>query len=339
MINVGVIGLGMMGSTHLDAYAKLGDKCRVTALADRNPDKLRGKKKSAGNIDGQAQGGFDFATVPDDKKYDDGMALIGDPDVDMVDICLITPLHLEYAAAAVKADKHMLIEKPLARTRGDAVKLVELDAGTELIMMPAMCMRFWPEWVWLKNAVRQQTYGQVLGAQFRRVAQHPGGDFYSDGEQCGGALLDLHIHDTDFIHYLFGTPNAVSSHGYTKATGEPDHVVTQYQYDDIPLVVAEGGWAMAPGFGFAMQYTVNFENATASFDINASPTLTLSREGQREPIELENTQGYLPEIEYMLDCVAANKPPKTVTIASAAEAVRICEAEKQSIVNGRPVTL
>lgn len=103
----------------------------------------------------------------------------------------------------------------------------------------------------------------MLGAQFRRVSNHPGGPFCSNGEACGGAILGLRIHDTDFVQYCFGEPRAVFSRGYAKDTSHIDHVVTQYLYDYIPLVVAEGGWSMQAGFGFSMQYTVNFEQATA----------------------------------------------------------------------------
>src|SRR5215218_533016 len=121
MINVGVIGLGMMGQTHLDAYAKRAD-VTVVAISDKDPDRLSGKTRAVGNVEGQAQGGFDLAKA---KGYAEGMDLIKDKAVDVVDICLATPLHVEYAIAALKKGKHVLVEKPLARTYKDAMKLVK----------------------------------------------------------------------------------------------------------------------------------------------------------------------------------------------------------------------
>src|SRR5690242_8903515 len=89
MINVGVIGLGMMGLTHLDVYA--GSKlAKVVAIADPDPARRTGKSKAAGNVEGQAQGRFDVTSVT---GYADGMELIRDPNVHVVDICLPTPLH------------------------------------------------------------------------------------------------------------------------------------------------------------------------------------------------------------------------------------------------------
>lgn len=333
-VKVGVIGLGMMGMTHLDAYAKRED-VEIVALADRDPDRLSGKKSAQGNIEGQAKGGIDLSKI---KGYTDAAELINDPNVEVVDVCLPTPAHLPFGLMALEAGKHLLMEKPLARTSADAMKLVEAAKQSGKIVMPAMCMRFWPGWTWLKKAVDDKTYGKVLGATFRRVASHPKAPFYASGEASGGAALDLHIHDTDFIQHLFGLPKSVHSFGYSKPTDTVDHIVTRYAYDDVPLVVAEGSWAMADGFSFSMSYTVNFEHATATFAGGDKP-LTLYRDDKAESVELEPGMGYDYEIDYFIDCVKAGRQPETVTMLDAANAVRIIEAEVQSVNTGAAVML
>src|SRR6185503_15008038 len=129
--------------------------------------------------------------------------------------------------------------------------------------------RFWPGWSWLKDAINDGRYGRVLGARFRRVAEPPGWgqkNFFN-GAESGGGLFDLHIHDTDFVQFCFGRPKAVYSTGYHKFSGAIDHVVTQYQVASGTMVHAEGSWAMTPGFGFSMSYTVNFQEATADYDL------------------------------------------------------------------------
>ncbi len=336
MINVGVIGIGTMGTTHLDVYRKRTD-AKVIAVSDLIAERRNGKARATGNIEGQAQGGFDYASA---KQYDEGMKLIADPDVQLVDICLPTPLHAEYAIAALKAGKHVLVEKPLARNPESANELRKVSEAASTLSMCAMCMRFWPGWTWLKETVDKKTYGKVLGAQFRRLASFPGGPFYSDGAKSGGAVLDLHIHDTDFIHYCFGVPDSVSTAGYSNETSEPDHVMTHYRYKDIPLVTAEGGWGMAPGFGFRMQYIVNFEKATASFDIAAEQKLTLCERGQSpRAVNLEPGMGYEFEIAYFLDCIKNNRRPTTVTLQQAAQSVAIVAAEVKSMRSGAPVAV
>lgn len=333
MINVGVIGMGMMGLTHLDAYAKRDD-VKVIAISDRDPDRLSGKVKAQGNVEGQAQGGFDFSKP---RKYEEGGDLIKDEEVDVVDICLPTHLHVEYARAAMKAGKHVLVEKPLARTSEDAAKLAAAAKRAKGITMCAMCMRFWPGWSWLKQAIDDRTYGRVYSAQFRRVASHPGGGFYSNGDLSGGAILDLHIHDTDFVHFLFGIPKAVTSVGYSKITTAVDHLVTQYHYEDVPLVVAEGGWAMADKFPFGMTYTINFERATAVYQAGDKP-LTLYEYG-KEPraVDLDSRMGYDIEIDYFIECIKKGTKPRTVTLTDAANTIAIIEAEEKSVRTGKSV--
>lgn len=337
-IKVGVVGLGMMGFTHLDAYAEMAD-VEVIALADANPKRLSGEERPGGNIKGQSQGGFDFTKV---RKYTSAAELIADPDVQVVDICVPTPGHFEWCKAAFAAKKHVLVEKPLARTAADARQIAELAKAAGVLAMPAHCMRFWPGWTWLKEAVDTGRYGKVLAAHFQRCASHPGGPFYKDGAACGGAALDLHIHDADFIHHLFGMPKSVCASGYSSISGEPDHIVAHYSYGEGgPLVTAEGSWAMAPGFPFTMRYQVNFEKATALFDIGAEHPLRLFEPGQ-EPraIELPKGMGYAHEIKYFLDCVRAGHAPARVTLAQAAETVRLIEAEVASVkAGGKPVTL
>ncbi len=333
MLKVGIIGIGMMGSTHLDAYGKIRG-VKVVAVADLIRDRREGRSVVAGNVKGQSQGGIDFSSF---KKYDEGMKLIGDREVDIVDICLPTPLHGRYATAALKAGKHVLTEKPFALTGREADQLAKTAASAKPMLMCAMCMRFWPAWGWLKEVIEAGTYGKVLAAHFRRVTQHPGGPFYSNGNACGGAILDLHIHDTDFVQYCFGKPDSVFSRGYARHTNRIDHVTTHYLYRKIPLVVAEGGWAMAQGFGFQMQYTVNFEKATAIFDLGAANQLTVVQNGKVKPVAVKAGIGYEHEIRYFVDCIRKGRRPRAVEPASAALSVKIVEAEVKSLRTGQPV--
>jgi len=338
MIRVGVIGLGMMGTTHLNIHAKQND-VQVVAISDIDPKRLSGEELAMGNIDGQTGEGFDIRHA-DVKRYDEGRKLIRSKQVDLVDICLPTTLHVPYARSALRAGKHVMVEKPMGRTFRDAKNLLKTAAESDGFIMVGQCMRFWPGWTWLKEAVTRGTYGDVMAATFRRVSSFPGGPYYLDGRNSGGALLDLHIHDTDCICWLFGTPMSVTSVGYTKITGEIDHLVTRYEYRDVPLVSAEGGWAMSEGFGFSMKYTVNFENATADFDIGADKPLTVYEKGAApRTIDLEPGMGYDHEIRYLLDCIRDDTPPTTVTLDDAALSVKIADAEQRSAMTGRTVKI
>lgn len=337
MVRVGVIGVGMMGATHLDAYASL-EGVEVVAIAARNPAGVADKLSAGGNIEGMGQGKFDLSGVT---LYGEGRELIADAKVDLVDVCLPTTMHLDYGLTALSAGKHLLMEKPLARTYADALRLADAAEAAPGVSMAAMCMRFWPGWDWLKNVVSEGRYGRVRSATFRRVASHPGGPGYLDGAANGGALLDLHIHDADFVRHCFGMPKAVRSAGYTSITGAVDHVSTQYRYgeDGPELVTAEGGWAMAEGFDFTMRYTVNFEHGTADWDLSRNPVLRwVPRDGEPEAIELSKDMGYRFELEALVQAISQGGP-SPAPLRDAAESIRLVEVEGRSLAEGCEVAL
>ncbi len=332
-MNIGIIGLGMMGRTHYESYQEI-DGASVVAVSDQNPTRAGGDLTgTGGNV---LKGGVSQLPMDKIRGTTEAAELIAMKDVEIIDICVPTPQHVELVVAALKAGKHVLCEKPLARTTAEAEAIAAAAKTSKGMFMPAMCMRFWPQWVWLKKAVAEKRYGAVRAATFRRVAQMPPG-WYKDGKASGGAALDLHIHDSDFVQYLFGMPRAVSSRGYVGTTGEIDHMSTQFFYDNVPLVTAEGGWVMADGFGFTMQYTVNFENATADFDLAREQPLKLSQGDKNEPVDCGPGFGYVAELRYFVDCVKKGQKPTIVTADDGVRSIKIVEAEVKSVRSGETV--
>jgi len=329
MTRIGIIGLGFMGRMHIGAYGKI-QGAKIVAVADQDPKRAGGDFSGQwGNIAGAAER-LDMTGITGTTDF---QALINNPDVDVVDICVPTPAHEALATAALGAGKHVLCEKPLALDSTSATRIAAAAARAKGLFMPAMCMRFWPQWAWLKEAVDERRYGAVLGATFRRVASMPPG-WFSNGAMSGGGILDLHVHDTDFVCHLLGRPDGVFSRGYTKTSGLTDHIVTEYLYDRGPAVVnAEGSWCMADGFSFTMRYTVNFETATVDFDISREHALVVSSGGSAAHIDLPG-DGYEGEIAYFVDCVRTATRPARVTADDAVMGLRILEAEQRSIESG-----
>jgi predicted dehydrogenase len=339
MINVGVIGLGFMGLTHIKAYRQV-PATRIVAICDAVRLPEDGNLAAvAGNISQAEQIHFDLNVV---KGYRDYRALLANPEVDLVDICLPTPLHAEVSMAALGAGKHVLCEKPLARSSAVCRQILDVAATAKGCFMPAMCLRFWPEWAWLKQAIDEGRYGRVLAARFRRVSEPPGWsrDSYFKGTDSGGALLDLHIHDSDFVQFCFGRPHRVFSQGLSRFSGAIDHVVTQYEVRGGAAVSAEGSWLMGAGFGFNMAYTVLFEDAMADYDSSrGAQGLKVHEPGQLPRVLSFEGDGYAGELRHLAECIEAGRAPSIVTGAEGMSAVEICEAEERSIKTGNLVPL
>jgi len=325
-----------MGVTHLRAYQAL-EAARIVAVCDavRLP------------VNGVLQGVAGNIGKPDDinlgsqvKVFRKLEEVLADPEVDLVDLCTPTPLHPEQSIAALKAGKCVLCEKPLARTSAAAREILKVAESAKGFLMPAMCMRFWPGWSWLKQAVEQQTYGKILAARFRRVSEMPSWSkqgTYTGGNDLGGALFDLHIHDTDFVQFLFGQPASVYSTGVTRSGGSIDHVVTQYNYPGGPAVYAEGSWLL--NIGFCMSYTILCERATLDFDLGRGPdAMQVSADGKPPAVlKYNEPDGYGGEISYIVECVKNGKPPTVVTAQDGMTALKICEAEEKSVQTGQVV--
>jgi predicted dehydrogenase len=334
-MNVGIVGLGFMAATHIKAYRQVPD-VRITGLCNPSGRHLDGDFSGVtGNVGTNEPVKLDMAGV---KATRDFAELLADPNVQIIDICAPTKAHVELSTAALRAGKHVICEKPLARTPDAARQIAAAARNAKGFFMPAMCMRFWPEWAWLKTAIEKQKFGAVLSASFRRVAEPPawGQKNFFQGAESGGGLFDLHVHDTDFVQFCFGRPRRVYSRGYKKFSGAIDHVVTQYEVDSGASVHAEGSWAMAKGFGFSMTYCVNFDGATVDYDLARTPDpLRLIEEGKPPVIvRCEGPDGYIGELTHFIESIRAGKPPSVVTVDDAVSAVDICTAEERSVLTG-----
>lgn len=339
-INVAVIGLGFMGRTHVRTYqdaAAAGLPCRLAAVCDRASERLRGSAFPAGNLaTGSGETLFDPSNV---KTSTDPHAIIHDPAIDLVSICTHTDTHVDLAIAALKAGKHVLCEKPVALDSNDVRAVAEAAYRYNRLCMPAMCMRFWPGWAWLKDRVRDESLGLLHSLTLQRLGSLPtwSEDFYRNAERSGGALMDLHIHDADFVYALFGRPEEVWS------TGTTSHVTTIYRYDERSgkpaHVVAEGAQDFAPGFGFVMRYAAAFTDASATFDLSRIPPTMLHRNSNAEPVEVPAMSAYDAQTRHLIDAIARGRSNDDLIapIDDAVAVTKMLEAERESLERGRPI--
>ena len=331
-IGIGVLGLGFMGRTHLRAYATAiaaGANASVLAVCDRSSNCLetngRPKRLLPGEDDAPL---FDPQQVTCLTELEE---LFARKDIQLVSICTPTDSHVDLAIAALRAGKNVLLEKPVALSSAEVQRLIDAEATAPGFCLPAMCMRFWPGWSWLKPAIETGRYGKVLSASFRRLCARPDWSpgFYDSLSRSGGALFDLHIHDVDLVQWLFGTPNQIQS------AGDLHHITTTYTFPDGPThVSAQGGWNHTPGFPFQMHYTVIFEEATADYNSTRDPALQFYQHGQLQELEPamtfpEGQSGYDGEIRHALEVCQGATP--SIGLGDALALAQTLERERTAL--------
>jgi predicted dehydrogenase len=348
MIRVGILGFGFMGRMHFKCY-KACDACtcgsagtsdaRIVAICDADENKFDATSDVVGNIPG-GQEPLDLTGI---QLFTDFDKMLAEAELDALSITLPTYMHRDFTVKALEAGVNVLCEKPMALNVAQCRDMIAAAEKSGKVLQIGHCIRFWPEYAKTKQLIESSKYGKVLVASFRRLsmpATWSWDDWITEGSKSGGALLDLHIHDSDFVQYVFGMPKAVSSHGVKVYSDEFDHVVTQYIYDDQKLVTAEGGWIMTPSFGFEMSFNIILERATIVYDCTRKPAFKVCpNQGQSFTPQVEAGDGWLLEIAHFVKKVAGQKVPEIITPTGSLDSIKLVLAEKRSAQTGKEVTI
>jgi predicted dehydrogenase len=319
-MKIAVLGLGFMGSTHLKAYKKIPE-VQIAAVASNVEKQLTGDLSDIqGNIGGPGEK-MDFSAV---KKYRDPMEAVRDPDVEAVDICLPTHQHAEAALAALRAGKHVLVEKPMALDGATADCILEEAERSGRILMSAQVLRFIPSYRSAADMIRAGSLGPVRSAIFRRRCSAPAwSQWLSDPAASGGGVFDLLIHDVDFCIQAFGYPEAVTARGYEDLPKGIDWIMGELHYPGVGAVAVSGGWHHPKAFPFSMEYTIVSDGGTLEFDSAGVPLTLYAADGTERKIDLPDVDGYEAEIRYFVECVTGNKKPEFCPPEQSAAAVKL----------------
>jgi predicted dehydrogenase len=336
---IAIVGFGFMGRMHYGNWKKMKG-AKVVALCDRDVSQFTTPVKG-GNI-----AGADMATdFGDAVIYDDFDRMLAVARPDVISLTLPTPLHVPLTLQALQAGVSVLCEKPMALNTADCEKMITAAAkapnGAKL--MVAQCLRFWPCYAYLKKLVDSKKCGRVIAASFRRFSAPPGWGkgkgWLADESKSGGVALDLHIHDTDMVNFLFGMPRAVTSTAAFGAAGEMQYISTLYDVGGA-AVTAEGSWVMTPALGFEAGFMVTFEKAVVVLDAKREkPLCVYPAKGAAFVPKLAEGDGYAHEIKWFLDVLNGKKVPCVTTPEQSRDSVRIVDAEKKSARTGKTVRL
>ncbi|MFJ7977304.1 Gfo/Idh/MocA family protein [Peribacillus sp. JNUCC 23] len=323
MLKVGLIGFGFMGHMHFENYLRLaaeGVPIELTAICDIRIEELK-NEKVVGNISTD-QSSYDLSSF---RLYSDMEDMLKNEQLDIIDIALPTYLHADVSCDLLERGYHVFCEKPMALNSVEGTRMVETAKRTGKNLMIGQCLRFWPAYEYLKNCVEDERYGKVTSGYFFRGGATPNG-WYREKEKSGGSMLDMHIHDTDMIHWLFGKPEKVSSLGRTVVPGSGyDIVSTNYIYEDNKVLNAQADWTLQGDYGFSMTYRVNFERGNIVFEndqVKVNPN-----HASGFIAELSSDRGYYREISYFVHSILNNTLISVATPESTLGSLEIIEAE------------
>ncbi len=345
MIRVGIAGIGFMGMIHYLAYQKTRG-VKVAALCEQDERRLTGDWRDIKGNFGPAGTKMDLSGIA---TYTEIKALLADPNIDVVDVCLPPALHADVTVAALKAGKHVFCEKPMSLTTAGCRRMVAAAERAGRLLMIGHVLPLFPEYAFAHKAVTSGKYGRLLGGSFKRIISDPLWlpDFYNP-KTIGGPMLDLHVHDAHFIRLLFGMPTAVTSQG--RMRGEvAEFFSTQFKFEDPTLAVsATSGVINQQGRPFTHGFEIHLERATILFEfavIDDKPEMLMPcsvltdkgkvvrpKLGSGDPVD-----AFGQEIKEVVRAVRTQTESAILGADLARDAIVLCQKQTESMRKGRTV--
>ena len=284
-LKAAILGYGGIARSHKSGYdilEKEGFPIRLVALCDIDPNQFSSEQKI--NINSGESGkltNLHFYTDVDD--------MLKNEDFDIVDICLPSYLHKEYAIRMMRAGKHVQSEKPMALSYADCLEMLAVAKECDKKITIGQCLHFEASYEFLKACIDDRRFGNLRTLTLERLGSLPGWGFegwYRDVKRSGGTPFDLHIHDIDMVNYVLGMPVAVSS----IAIGNEvplQYVNTRLFYNDNLAVTATASWDESATAGFKMAYRARFDEASLLYD---GASVKICPNDGSQPYEAESTK-------------------------------------------------
>jgi predicted dehydrogenase len=338
MVNIGLVGIGFMGWIHYLAAQKV-QGAKVAAICTRDPKKLAGDWRGIRGNFGPPGEQVDVSGLKRYEKFED---LLADRDIDLIDVCTPTHLHEPMALAALKAGKHVLVEKAIALDVAAADRMIQAATQAKRLLMVAHVLPFIPEFAAAAQMIKSGAHGRLLGGHFRRIISRPDWSAdIGDAAKTGGPAVDLHIHDTHFIRLIAGSPRQVFSSGLLQPDGSVSYLTTNYLYGPSgPAISCSSGAVAMKSREFTHGFEIYLEKATLTYELGSLPLTLLPVEGKPKPVELKaagELSAFTDEIQTAVDAAGTGKEPELLSAALARDALALCFKECASVASGKPV--
>ena len=236
MLKIGLVGVGGISGAHIPAWNAMEDTT-LTAICDIRPERME--------------------PYPEPHHYTSIDEMLEKEELDILDICLPTYLHVPTAVKAMKKGIHVLSEKPISLKEEDIELAYSTAKENNVCFMIAQVLRFWPEYELIKELYDSGKYGKLLSGYMGRLGSYPAwswDNWMMDEKRSGLVPYDLHIHDLDFLVYAFGKPEASLKHRAKQPN--QDYLTAVYEFPGF-FVTTEASW-------YASAYPLALPTASSS---------------------------------------------------------------------------
>ncbi len=323
-LTVGLLGAGLIAGVHAHAY-RASPGVRLVAVADPVPGKAD-----------RIADAHDAKVVPD-------LAAMLDLGVDVIDVCTPPTVHADATVAALEAGRHVICEKPIARTMAEARRVVAAADVAPGLLAIGHAARFEPDHKAARDLVAAGEIGDPMLLKHSTTSALPGwteAGWLADPAMSGGPLVDQGVHSFDYARWVLDSP-AVRVHAMAadSGAGPSTYALATVRYANGAIAHVECGWAHPPARGFKLAAEIDGTQGrlTWSYDHMMSGVL-YPHEGQPEWWDAMGDRGYTLELRTFFDAMRTGEP-SPVPAREAMESLRTALAARESARTGRTIDL
>ena len=323
-LTVGLLGAGLIAGVHAHAY-RASPGVRLVAVADPVPGK-------ADRIADQ----YGAKVVPDLRS----LLELG---VDVVDVCTPPTVHADATVTALAAGRHVICEKPVARTMADARRVVAAARRARGLLTIGHVSRYEPDHRTARELAAAGEIGDVRLVKHSTTSALPDwteAGWLTDPTTSGGVLVDQGVHSFDYARWVIGSP-AARVHAMTADSdaGPSTYALATVRYANGAIAHVECGWAHPPARGFKLttELTGTQGRVAWSYD-HLMSGVVYPRTGDAEWWDSLGDRGFAAELRTFFDAMRSGGPPP-VPAQEAMESLRTALAARESARSGRTVDL
>lgn len=321
----GVIGLGWFGEKHCEALAGL-PHVELHALCTRNSERLA----EVGKL-------FNVSRL-----YSDYREMLADPDLDSVSVTTMWDQHADPAVAALRAGKHVFLEKPMASTVEDCDRIIAESRNAKGSLMVGHICRFNPRYAIAKQEIAAGKIGRIVSLYARRnLPAFVGAQVLPKI----GPIIGDGVHDTDLMLWYTGAKivSAFSQTVSIRGLANPDLGWTMYRFDSGAIGVLEDNWCMPDTTAFQIDERMEIVGTEGSIHIHEThPNFSIcDKTGWHSPdttywpqIHGVRAGALRDELNYFTSCVLRGERPSIISPEESRAAVQACLAAEKSAATG-----